>query len=257
MDIRSTGTPAVWDRGGMEIQELGPLRVRRVARSAETLAKDPPLTLVLLHGFGAPGDDLAGLASSIAVPEGTAMIFPEAPLSLAELFPDELAGMGDARAWWPIDIARFERAIARGELRDLSRDEPPGLAPAREALDAMLDALEREGPSRIVLGGFSQGAMLATDLAMRGTRRLEGLVLLSGTLLAEDAWLPRLSSRVGMPVFQSHGSSDPILPCVTAERLRDAMIAAGLDVTYVPFEGGHGVPPRVTTALGAWLRSRA
>jgi phospholipase/carboxylesterase len=108
-------------------------------------------------------------------------------------------------------------------------------------------------PGRLVLGGFSQGAMLATDITLRDPRPLAGLVILSGTLLAEDVWRPLMPARKGLRVFQSHGTSDPILPYVIAERLRDALAAAGLDVAFQSFDDGHGIPPDVLRGLSSFL----
>ncbi len=231
---------------------LGPLRVRRIAAKAG----EPALTVVLMHGYGAPGDDLVGLAAEIDAPPGTTFLFPEAPDAIAEAaFAPELA---HARAWWPIDVGRYERASRSGGVEALVNDVPAKLAQAREALERMLDAVEQDpstAGTRLVLGGFSQGAMLATDVALRSTRALAGLVVLSGTVLAEREWLPLMPSRKELPVFQSHGRGDGILPFEIAERLRASLQSAGLDVSFTPFEGGHGIPPSVMSALGPWLRS--
>src|SRR5262249_30990993 len=102
---------------------------------------------------------------------------------------------------------------------------------------------------KVVLGGFSQGAMLAADVAARTDVPLAGLMLWSGTLVAEAEWTPLLRRRKGMPVFQSHGTADPLLPYDGASRLRDVMVAAGLAVRCVPFPGGHEIP-RVVVDLG-------
>ena len=102
-----------------------------------------------------------------------------------------------------------------GTIERLVEDVPAGLAEARASVVAMLDAYERETstPSdRIVLGGFSQGSMLALDVALHTERALAGLVVLSGTLIASNEWLPLMAARKDLPVFQSHGTSDPILP---------------------------------------------
>lgn len=238
---------------GVTARDLGPLRVR-VARNTSGPEDNPAgPTIVLLHGFGAPGDDLAGLADMIEVPPGSTLIFPEALHDLAELAGPMYRG---ARAWWMIDMARLEVAIRTGAIRDLSSEVPDGLEEARGAVVAMLDAAQAEGllsPERLVLGGFSQGAMLALDVALRTTRGVAGLVLLSGTLIAEREWRPLMRARAGTPVFQSHGTSDPILPFVIAEKLRDALTEAGLDVTFDSFAGGHAIPPRTMAKLGSWL----
>ena len=260
----------------METLTLGPLTVRRVVKAGATgenhgdnrgggeprartrESGKAPLVLVLAHGFGAPGDDLVGLADEIDVPPGTVMIFPEALLGLREVLGQPM--FGDARAWWLIDFARLELAIARGEARDLSGEVPDGLAEARAAYSEMLDALAKEVPTdRLVLGGFSQGSMLSIDLALRQPEReISGLVILSGTMVAEHEWKPLMSERARrqprMPVFQSHGRSDAILPFSIADRLRDSLSSAGFDVTFDPFAGPHTITPTTLKALNAWLR---
>jgi phospholipase/carboxylesterase len=230
------------------MNRLGPLRVRRARLGGQTPRNDgdkPPIACVLLHGYGAPGDDLVPLAEAIGLP-GAELFFPEAPLS---------AGVG--RAWWPIDIAALERAMMLGIERDRSEEMPPGLPSAREAMMETLEAIAHELPEHaIVLGGFSQGAMLALDVALHDPRALAGLVLLSGTLIAQEQWRPRLPSRRGLAVFQSHGKDDPILSYPIALRLSELLTAAGLSVAFHPFPGGHGIPPTVLRSLEAWLRQR-
>jgi phospholipase/carboxylesterase len=250
---------------------LGPLRVWRT-RLAEaedvTPGKDGEkgsLTIVLLHGFGAPGDDLVGLAPELSsVREGgcgphVELVFPEALHTLQELMIQSADRIpSEIRAWWMIDL----EALERGERGDRSAEVPPGMAAARDAVNAMLDALAaeraRQGRSfRLVLGGFSQGAMLAVDVALaKPERALEGLVLLSGTMLAEDLWVPRMAARKGLPVFQSHGRVDTILPYAGGDRLRHELVAAGLDVTFDPFDGPHTIPGPTLRRLSDWLRDR-
>jgi len=242
----------------MNAVEVGPLRVRKIVKGGDKSSARPPLTVVLMHGFGAPGDDLVALAGAIEAPAGTTFLFPEAPTPLAELMP--YAVYGDARAWWPIDVGRFERAMRTGTLNAIVDEIPEGIEPVRDAVGAMLDALERDANvpgDRIVLGGFSQGSMLALDVALRSSRPLAGLVVLSGTLLAAKEWVPRMALRKGLPVFQSHGTEDPVLPYAVAEQLRRALDDAGLRVGFTSFEGGHGIPPSVLRDLGVWLRQIA
>lgn len=209
--------------------------------------------VVLLHGFGAPSTDLVGLEQAVEAPAGTRFVFPGAPLSLAE------AGyMFDARAWWHIDMERLERAMRTGELRDLTQDEPDGLAEANRKVNGLLDAVVSElgAPAdKIVLGGFSQGAMLSCDVALRSDRPLAGLILFSGTLLAEKVWLPLMPKRAGLKVVQSHGTHDPLLPFSLAERLKDSLRSAGLEVRWVPFRGQHEIPRPVLPAASELLMS--
>jgi phospholipase/carboxylesterase len=205
--------------------------------------------VVLLHGFGAPGDDLVPLARFLAVPRAVRFVFPAAPRALDLGF-----GPGDSRAWWMIDIERIQRELASGQPRNLVREVPVGLPAARAQVIALLDDVAGKlGGGRVVLGGFSQGAMLACDVALRTARPLAGLVLLSGTLLAEDEWVPLMPARRGLPVLESHGQLDPLLPFFVAEMLRDHLVAAGLAVEWVPFRGGHEIPAPVLDRLGAFL----
>jgi phospholipase/carboxylesterase len=248
----------MWDAARMDVEKLGPLRVRKVLKTGGITAKNanlPPLTVVLMHGYGAPGDDLVSLAEAIDAPAGTTFLFPEAPTALAAA--GMLGLMGDARAWWPIDVGRFQRAMMRGSLDELMDEVPAEMGAATESVSAMLDALEGAtgAGGRVVLGGFSQGSMLALDVALRTKRPFAGLALLSSTLLARSEWVPLMDDRRGLAVFQSHGTEDMILPYPIAGALRDALVHAGLDVRFTSFVDGHGIPPKVTRELGLWLSS--
>ncbi|MCC6141609.1 MAG: hypothetical protein IT389_13445 [Nitrospira sp.] len=205
--------------------------------------------VILLHGFGAPGNDLVPLADVLTVPKGARFLFPEGPLSMS-------FGYGDARAWWLIDVARLEADRAAGRVRDLSGDVPRGLQSAREALETFLNQLPKllsVDFNKTVIGGFSQGAMLTCDIAMRTAMPFAGLVQLSGTLLAQQDWRPAVSKRTGLPVFQSHGTLDQVLPYTMAERLRDELGKAGLAVEWHDFRGGHEIPETVLRRLSLFL----
>jgi phospholipase/carboxylesterase len=202
--------------------------------------------VVLLHGFGAPGDDLVPLWRVLDIPRATRFVFPAAPHVVDP-------GWG-GRAWWMIDVMALQTALAQGRARALAEEVPPGLAEARAQIDALLDELpSRLGSDRVVLGGFSQGAMLSLDVALRREKPPAAVALLSGTLLAEREWLPLMPARKTLPVFQSHGTHDPLLPFAAAEALRDHLTAAGLTVDWVPFRGQHEIPPPVLDRLGAFL----
>jgi phospholipase/carboxylesterase len=234
----------------MKELEIGGLTVRLAGGSDRDGGGQGPM-VVLMHGFGAPGTDLVPLWRQLAVPRDTRFAFPEAPLTVDVGMPGP-----EGRAWWMIDVARLQAALLEGETRDLTREVPEGLSAAREKLTALLDELEARFDvrgDRLVLGGFSQGAMLALDVALRSERKLAGLVLMSGTLLAEDEWTPLMVRRSGLPVLQSHGRDDPLLPFSIAEQLRDRLREAGLDVEWTPFSGGHGISDGIVNALGAFV----
>ena len=107
-----------------------------------------------------------------------------------------------------------------------------------------------------MLGGFSQGAMLATDVALRLDEPPAGLVIFSGTLVNEAEWAARAPRRAGLGVLQSHGRQDPLLPFDNAVALRDLLAGAGLAVDFFAFDGGHALPPDALLRLGAFLAAR-
>jgi len=232
----------------MQLNHVGGLKVRLTGGTDGDGGGTGPL-VILLHGFGAPGDDLLVLADVLGGPEGTRWMFPEGSLHLN-------IGYGDSRAWWLIDMARLEADRAAGRVRDLSSEIPAGLPQARQALETFLTALSRKlpvDPRKTIIGGFSQGAMLTCDLVMRTAFPFAGLIQLSGSLLAKQDWRPSLGKRAGLPVFQSHGTLDPILPYVMAERLRDELTSAGLKVQWHSFHGGHEISEPILTRLSGFL----
>ncbi len=231
----------------MRDETYGGLRVRITGGTDREGGGDGPL-VVLMHGFGAPGTDLVTLARVFDVPREVRFAFPEAPIDLAPMQPG-------GRAWWWIDMMKHQLAQMRGEPIDRSQSVPEGLVEARTSVIAMLGELERAlAPSSVVLGGFSQGAMLACDVALRTEIALAGLVLFSGTLIAEQEWSVTASRRRGLPVALSHGQNDGVLPFRAAEQLRDFLTSAGLDVTWTPFRGGHEIPPSALAAAATLVR---
>ena len=202
------------------------------------------LAVVLCHGFGAPGTDLVGLATEFCQLEPrlvgrTRFVFPAAPLALDEL------GMPGARAWWHLDLEALNQAIAQGEFRDQRLATPDGLEQAREQLGELITDITDQwqlDPGQLVLGGFSQGSMIATDVALSMPEAPAALCILSGTLLCQDTWQEHARQRGPLRVFQSHGRSDPLLPFAAARWLHDLLVEAGLDVEFLEFPGEHPIP---------------
>lgn len=218
-------------------------------------ARNAELVCILCHGYGAPGDDLVGIGTAVldvdpSLKGRVAFAFPEAP--------ENIPGLGSGRAWWQIDVSRFANAMASGELEQLFDDVPDGMAEARRALTAAVSDVAKKlalPMSRVVLGGFSQGAMVATDVALRLEDPPAALAIMSGTLLTRSEWLARAKKRTSLPVLQSHGTEDPILPYPAAVELNRMLTSAGLTVDFVTFRGGHGIAPAVIQKLAALLSS--
>lgn len=212
--------------------------------------------VVLMHGFSMSADDLSPFGASMAMP--AVFLFPDAPIDLGAVPGSTPAGpTRRARAWWRIDTAARDAAIAAGIDRDLSGETPAGLPDARARLVALLDEVEARWPGRpLFLGGFSQGAILSLDLVLRTGRRPAGLVLLSGARVDAAGVRPLMNSGAlgGLPVFQSHGRGDRELSFRAAERLSAELAEAGARLTWRPFDGGHEIPLPVLRELKKFIR---
>ena len=216
----------------------------------------PEAVAVICHGFGAPGTDLVHLGEHInqAVPEvaqRVKWVFPAAPLSLDDV------GMYGGRAWWPLDIEKLNQMIASGGIRDLRGDLPELLPQAREMLMSLIEEVRAETglpTSKFLIGGFSQGSMLSTDVAFHLDESPGALCIWSGTLLCEEVWKQLAPQRAGLRVVQSHGRQDPILPFFAAELLRDMLEESGLNVDFLAFNGDHTISMPGLTQFVALLQ---
>jgi phospholipase/carboxylesterase len=203
-----------------------------------------PPTLVLLHGYAAKATDWVPFATTIVLPAGGRYVFPQAPEPTRP--PDGPIG---GRAWWRLDLESHVRAGS--QLPDLATFHPLGIDAAAASVRALVR--ERASSGSLFLGGFSQGAMVASQIAFTTDDAITALVLLSGTPVDVATWRRGFARRRGLPVFMSHGRADRILPFAADERFARELAAAGLKVTWVPFEGGHDVPAPVVAALNAFL----
>ncbi len=184
--------------------------------------------VVFLHGYGADGADLMGLAEPLAphLP-GVTFVAPDAP--------EPCAGNPAGRQWFSIPwLDGSSEAQARA-----------GIGLAMDDLDAFIDQrLEAAGlaPEALALVGFSQGTMMALAVAPRRPVALAGVVGFSGRLLSPETFAASLRSRP--PVALIHGDSDPV---VTPDALPEAartLAAAGIEaVTHVSPGTAHGIAP--------------
>lgn len=213
---------------------------------------DPPgsdpdelkLAVIFCHGFGAPGDDLVPfgphLTSLIGRPTlGIRYYFPEAPLAL------DSVGMPGARAWWMLDLEKLQLASEGKLTRDQREVLPEGLESARDALAETVDQILKESsltPDRVVLGGFSQGSMVATEVALHEAATPAALLIYSGTLLCESRWRSLAKQKSTLKVFQSHGKSDTLLPYSGAEALHRLFVECAIEAEFFPFSGPHTIP---------------
>lgn len=208
------------------------------ALSAIVRGGDGPASLVLLHGYGSNADDWLQFEHKLQVPLNGRLVFPQGPLR----------GPHGARGWWWLNI---EGHIPDGErFPDFSAANPGGIKVASRLVRNLLASV----PGPIVLGGFSQGAMLSAEIAFQTDQELAALVLIGGTTVNEAAWVERFPGRRHLPIFIAHGRDDGVLPFATMERFQARIRAAGLNVMWFPYDGGHEMPDDVIAALNAFLK---
>ena len=209
---------------------------RRAPQSGRTTS-----AVVLLHGYGADGADLLDLADPLG---------PHMPdtLFLAPDAPEPCAASPMGRQWFPIPWLD-------GSSEEAARQ---GMAAAAADLNAFLDELlAAEGltPDRLILLGFSQGTMVALEVAPRRDTAVAGVVAFSGRLVEPD----RLAAeaRVKPPVLLLHGDADPVVPFADMQLAGNALLAAGFEVYGHVMRGTpHGIAPDgLSVALG-FMRQR-
>ena len=197
--------------------------------------------VVFLHGYGADGADLLGLADVLAphLPD-TSFVAPDAP--------ERVAGAPFGRQWFP--IPRFDGSTEAQAAQ--------GLAAASAALNGFLDqqlAAEGLGPEALALVGFSQGAMMALHTAPRRAKPMAGVVAISGRLIRPEALATE--ARVRPPVLILHGDQDPVVPFAEMSLAGKALIAAGFASSFHVMRGtGHGIAPDGLSAALRFLAER-
>lgn len=217
----------------------GELDVSLVSAHGTNAASSP--LVVFCHGFGAPGTDLVPLAGELvalapALADNT-YAFPAGPIDLSSI------GLYGGRAWFPIDMQALDLANRAGRIDVLAGAEPPGMGAARKKLRSAIEALMGGRQwSQVILGGFSQGAMMALDLALRLEEAPAAVIAFSPTLVDRPSWERAAALRKGLRVFISHGRQDPLLPIRGTEALVSLLSAAGVAVDYLPFDGPHTIP---------------
>lgn len=194
-------------------------------------AAAPEGALVLLHGRGADERDLFPLLDALDPDRRLLGITPRGPLSL------------------PPGGAHWYR------LGGIPTPDPDTFFPTFEAAAAFLDALPVP-IDRVVLGGFSQGAVMSWALGLgKGRPRPAAIMALSGFMPEVPGFELDLADLDAYPIAIAHGSLDPIIPVefgrVAAERAR----SAGADLLWRETPVPHTIDPRVLPELQAFVAS--
>ncbi|NOT59835.1 MAG: alpha/beta fold hydrolase [Acidobacteria bacterium] len=203
-------------------------------KSAEDGEKQKPPLLILLHGYGANEDDLFSLAPF--VDERFFIVCVRAPIRI---------GMG-SYAWFRLGFT------PEGILID-----PNEVEAARQTLRQFVDeavTAYHADPKAVFLLGFSQGAMMSLDLALREPSLIAGVAALSGRIMptSSERFAPA-DELIGLPIFMAHGTSDPVLPIGNGRSARDQLRELPISLTYREYEMGHEICEQELRDLTEWL----
>lgn len=208
----------------------------------EPQSGDTCSAVVFLHGYGANGADLLGLADSLAdhLPD-TLFVAPDAP--------ENCVGSPFGYQWFPIPW------IDGSSEEESSR----GMQQAVEDLNAFLDALmvdEDLLPEQVCLFGFSQGTMMSLHVAPRREDPVAGIVAFSGRLLEPELLADEVQSR--MPILLLHGDQDDVVPIQSLPQAAEALQNAGFSDVYAHVMKGtaHGIAPDGLSVALAFIRDQ-
>ncbi len=212
------------------------------AQRREPVSGEIRSCVVFLHGYGANGADLIGLADPLGehLPD-TLFISPDAP--------EECAGAPMGLQWFPIpwiDGSSEEESNA-------------GLERAAADLDAFLDGVmvdEDLLPEQVIVLGFSQGTMMALHVVPRREDAVAGIVAFSGRLLQPEVLADQTQSRP--PVLLIHGDADDVVPPQSLPQAAEALQGAGWKEVYAHIMKGtgHGIAPDGLSVALAFMRDR-
>lgn len=199
--------------------------------------------IILAHGFGAHAGDLAPLAQQ--APDTTKWLFPQAPVTLQP----------GSYAWFPSAARELQRIFDGEYFNHLEQMSVPELG---ERADQLIQDIEELGIpwEHCILGGFSQGSMLALRAAVEHRLPLRGLILLSSAAVDVKRLKELMSPDYQVPVFQSHGLSDPVLPYEGAVQLKELLETEGWNVQFQQFDGPHGIPQEVEREMIRFIGGR-
>ena len=216
-------------------------RVLQAGRKAP-LSGSTRSVVVFLHGYGANGEDLLGLADPLSehLPD-TLFVAPDAP--------ETCAGSPMGFQWFPIPWI------------DSSSEEEAerGLLAAADDLNAFIDALmvdEDVLPEQVVLFGFSQGTMMSLHVVPRREDAIAGVVGFSGRLVSPELLTDQVLSRP--PILLVHGDADDVVPVQSMPEAVEALQNADFKEVFAHIMKGtgHGIAPDGLSVALAFMRDK-
>ena len=195
-----------------------------------------PWLLVLMHGVGSNEQDLFSLADQI--PDRFCVLSLRAPYCMA-----------------PGSFSWFDFSIEPGGVRSI--DEAQEAASRALLAQTITSAAEQLGiaPERVVVGGFSQGGIMALSLLLTEPALMQAALVWHGRML------PQMQARVAAPealrgrkLWLSHGTLDNVIPVAHAQAIAHYVQTLPVDLTYREFPSAHEIRPSELAATVAWLQ---
>lgn len=196
---------------------------------------DHPYPLVILmHGYGSHMGDLVSLSPHIST-DGYLFAFPNAPLRIE-------IGLGMVGFAW-------------SSPPELEFD--PGGSAERLVEKFITEIFQRYKikPGHVVLGGFSQGGMMAYRHGLRYPDKFRGLISLSSRISRSDIPTEEDISQACQSIFISHGTLDEVIPIDAGHIARDLLTEKGYSTDYHEYEMAHQITQKVIEDLSVWLQS--
>jgi phospholipase/carboxylesterase len=206
-------------------------------------------SIILFHGFGADAYDLVALSQVYKGSPKPTWYFPNAPMEI------QIAPGHTGRAWFEIDIERLKNLLHEGEKSQTHTAFPSDFSQIRRMGEQLIAELNIP-LSKLFLGGFSQGAILAVDLGLNLFDKVAGLLLFSGTLVHAESTGKLAHQHAGLSFFQSHGINDPILPIEGARALEKVLLEGGMKGKLHTFQGGHEIPHKIIVEFHRYLTDK-
>ncbi|KAA0920174.1 alpha/beta hydrolase [Aquicoccus porphyridii] len=217
-------------------------RALNATRKGPKSGENPRSVVVFLHGYGANGEDLLGLADPLGehLPD-TLFIAPDAP--------EKCAASPVGYQWFPIPW------IDGSSEEEAER----GMRAAVDDLNAFLDGVlvdEDMLPEQMVLFGFSQGSMMSLHVAPRREDEISGIVAFSGRILNPELLVDEAVSKP--PVLLVHGDADDVVPPASLPQAAEALQEAGFKEVYAHIMKGtgHGIAPDGLSVALAFMRDK-
>ncbi len=204
--------------------------------------------IVLFHGYGANCDDLAPLSDYLGLSDEITWYFPDGYVEIPT------SPMMTGKAWFEIDLKYFispPKDLQEWALSDKMRQS---FEAASLKVNQWLKFL-KTSHNQIILGGFSQGSIIACDQAFFHGFIPQSLLILSGALIPKERWFKN-NTKITFPVFQSHGKQDPVLTYSTGKALAEQLKAKTPHSNFYPFDGGHEIPPATLNQLKKFLEDQ-